>query len=92
MNEFDVVNAALAVGSVGGAMVATAIIMKNLPAAIDSVREWHLGVKRLNFLKHQFDQTRQVENTYLYPPAVVELPAPQPSTGEQSTPEPGRAA
>lgn len=50
-------------------LYAVALIMKNLPAVLDSLHSWHVDIKRLRFLRHQFDQTGRTEaNVYLYPP------------------------
>jgi len=85
MNEAELIKAVLAAGGIGGVLFAIALIMKNLPAVLGALHAWHLDIKRVNYLKHQFDQTRHADNVYLYPPAAEE------SKPEQIEPKPEEA-
>ncbi|GAA1761313.1 hypothetical protein GCM10009795_004680 [Nocardioides hankookensis] len=86
MNEAELINAVLAASGIGGVLIAFGLIMKNLPAVLSALHAWHLDIKRMNYLRHQFDQTRYADNVYLYPPAAEE------SKPEQIEPKPEEAA
>lgn len=86
MSETDVFSAVLAAGGVGTVLLAAALVVKQVPAIVTSIHAWHLDIKRLNLLKHQFDQTRRTDaNIYLYPP--TEPLSPEASAAGETVPD-----
>lgn len=72
MTEAEVVETAFTAGGAVGVLVALGVIARQLPAVLGALHAWHLDVKRMNLLRHQFDQTRSTEsNRYLYPPSEL---------------------